>query len=871
VALRLQRVTLVAVVAVLGCIVWYAWPAPRDRDEAAEPGAAASGAAREPARVRTERSPAAADPPRPEHSGASDAAEDAGRLEGEGRLRITVLAGGKPLAGAEVRAYRREPPGVGGEPWRLSSSGVTDAAGTLVVAAAPGAWLVTAAARGFGRGYAEVARPSGEAITRVELRLAPGASLTGRTVERRSQAALALVELSFAPELAAPRFRRVEVPPGERAFATSDARGAFKVAGLAPGRWHVEARAPGHATTQASVVVPAVGELRVELAGAATIEGLVTRGGKPVAHATVTVTGAAGPVTVTGGPAGGFLAEVDPGTHRVIAQVGEETGAAEGDVVVAAGAHARGVEVQLGAPARIAGVVRSAAGPVAGAAVSASLAGAGAPLAQAVTDTNGRYDLGGLAPGSYWVVITVGGRARANYPGITLRAGERFPLNASLADPSAVEGTVTDANGAPVTGALVSAGGGWFRAGGGRGDAPLAARTDAAGHYRLEGVPGGPLRIAARRDDASPASTQMVTVEEGGTAHADLVLADGAVVTGLVIDARGNPIPGANVAAMDGAGAARRGGAALATADTSGSYLLAVRPGTYSLSAWRPDRPAFGPRPAVLASATVAVGQRAEVNLVVPDDPSPTVTGQVLEPGGTPSPGATVRASGAALQVVVAGGDGTFSLAVAVTDALTLDARNGGRTGSATVTPPASVVVVQLQPAAAVQGKLVGDPPPETFSLSASTTGAVGPGGPTRLQFAGAAFMVQDVAPGLVALHVATDDGRVGDAQVNVAAGEAKSADVALSPAATVVGRVVDASTGQPILRARILVDGVPRRAVLTSDGHFSRTVSAGDHDVGVTAAGYAPLTRHVSARPGTPNDLGDLPLAPQGAPDGGQ
>jgi hypothetical protein len=172
-------------------------------------------------------------------------------------------------------------------------------------------------------------------------------------------------------------------------------------------------------------------------------------------------------------------------------------------------------------------------------------------------------------------------------------------------------------------------------------------------------------------------------------------------------------------------------------------------------------------------------------------------------------------------------------------------------------------VVVQLQSPAEVQGKLLGDPSPETFSLTSSTTGAVPIGGPSQSQFVGSAFTLQDVASGVVTLHATTDDGRVGDAQVTVAPGEEKSVDVVLSPAATVTGRVVDASTGQPVTRGRILVDGVARRGSIGTDGRFSRTVSAGDHQIGVNAPGYVALSRAVSARAGAPNDIGDFQLSP--------
>jgi hypothetical protein len=133
---------------------------------------------------------------------------------------------------------------------------------------------------------------------------------------------------------------------------------------------------------------------------------------------------------------------------------------------------------------------------------------------------------------------------------------------------------------------------------------------------------------------------------------------------------------------------------------------------------------------------------------------------------------------------------------------------------------------------------------------------------PPALQFANDTFDLEDVLPGQVAVHVLTSDGRVGDAQVATSAGEAAAVTVALSPAATVTGRLVDAATGKPVTRARILVDGAAsRRGGVGADGRFTRTVSAGDHQLAISALGYAQVTRPVSAPANGTADLGDIPL----------
>ena len=142
------------------------------------------------------------------------------------------------------------------------------------------------------------------------------------------------------------------------------------------------------------------------------------------------------------------------------------------------------------------------------------------------------------------------------------------------------------------------------------------------------------------------------------------------------------------------------------------------------------------------------------------------------------------------------------------------------------------------------------------------------PGGSSEQQFANATFDLDDVAPGQIALHVKTADGRVGDAQVSAGAGESKAVEVLLSPACTVTGRLVDAATGKALTRARVLVDGTAsRRYGVGATGRFTRIASEGDHQVSAAALGYSPVTVTARARPDAPVDLGDIPMVAAAPP----
>jgi protocatechuate 3,4-dioxygenase beta subunit len=796
-----------------------------------------------------------------------------GRRVEDGGFLVQVSASGRPVAGADVRIYEREV--TTGTGWRPVGAGQSGPDGTLFLAAAAGSHLLVASAPGLARAIVESVRPAGEARTPVELKLSAAAALAGRTVERKSGEPVPFATVVATPVRRGPGPRRLELPPEERAIATSNERGEFRIAGLQPGRFEVEARAEGHAAGHRhDVPVPHGSELRIELGAAGTIEGTVTRDGRPVPGATVTLMGAGEPAVVEAGPAGGFAADVEPGLHRAFARHGAETGSAGRVIPVAAGAIVRGVEIALGPAASISGVVGTAKGPVRGAAITALLQGDAANPVRTTSQADGSYELKGLLPGLHAVSVSATGHGTAQVPPVNLRSGDRFRLDVTLVPPSVLEGTVTDTEGRPVSGALVAADGPWARgagawgAGGAGGAGPAAAvavRTDSSGRFRIEGVTPGQLRVSGRRDLGSPAAVKVVAVEEGETATVDLVLSEGGVVSGAVLDPAGNPVAGAMVWTTAGSGPPRPGEARQVTADAGGAYLLALPPGSYEVHAIRPGGTfRFAGRPAALATVQVVAGQPVLANLVLPADPPPTVSGHVLEPGAAPATGAVVwiGSPGAGLQATQTDPEGAFSLSYAAAGPVQVNARIGGRTGNATVTAPASDAVIQLQPAATLHGRLVGEPAPESFGVTTSQRTFLPGGSSAEQQFANATFDLDDVAPGQIALHVKTADGRVGDAQVTAGAGESKAVEILLSPACTVTGRLVDGDSGRPVTRARILVDGTAsRRSGVGATGQFTRVTSEGDHQVSVAALGYSPVTVTVRARPDAPVDLGDIPM----------
>jgi hypothetical protein len=139
------------------------------------------------------------------------------------------------------------------------------------------------------------------------------------------------------------------------------------------------------------------------------------------------------------------------------------------------------------------------------------------------TDRVGRLDVRGLAPGTYWIVArdlhgNVGEARFAVEPG---RATELAALEFTRG--GEVRGTVRDAEGRPLAGAVVRAH---------PGAAAPAHRvfdwttlTDRQGRYRIAGLPEGAVTVEARERDA-PGNSRLALLEAtlvaGTTTTADL-------------------------------------------------------------------------------------------------------------------------------------------------------------------------------------------------------------------------------------------------------------------------------------------------------------------------------------------------------------
>lgn len=810
-------------------------------------------------------------------------------VERDGAVLVRVSARGRPLALAEVRLYSRGPIDLSTAKveWRRAGSGVTDADGKLRLFAKPGVYLAAARVQGLAPARREFVRPAGEAESVVALELSPGSSLRGRTVAKgakKSAAAASAGSAASAPEavpLAALTLtyvattsaaRPLAAPPDEETTANSDARGEFRFEGLAPGRYRLEAKAPGLASARLlDLLVPRAQELVVELFAASFIEGHVYGpDGRPAKGAEVSAVGAEEETSsaLTDG-SGSFSLEVAPRLYHLAARRGHEAGASEAPVAVAAGATARGVKIVLGASGGVAGNVVSASAhkPVAGALISVSPHNDNGDSGRATSDEAGNFAVLGLAPGIYDVDTVAAGWVAEQRRGLVVGAGARFALHLELHATGSASGFVRDASGRGVAGAVVRG------AAGSTVGVASEARTDGSGAYTLGGLSSGRAQLSARRDGSLAGQAATLEIPEGFAASHDFTLPDEGTLAGRVTRSSGAPLEKVVLLrAFPGAG---RGGITgpddvLIPVDASGAFSISLPAGPYNLMA------SYSPTsPSVHALVTIEPGQTELKDLLLSDPPEgpPGISGQVLEADGTPSPLAQVaffsQARGWMIAAESADESGQFQLdrpRADLPDSFEVQAQSRGRMGVANVGPGETQVVVKLLSGSTLRGHLRSSGAPvETFTVTYRILGRSFGGGAQSLDFAGETFELQDLPPGALELSIQTRDGRSGEGEVTIRTGEPAQLDVTLSVSASVSGRLIDSETRQPVAGAYLALDDTRSDTESGPDGRFTLGgLVPGEHVASFFASNYVGASRTFTLAAGQSFDLGEVGLNKQ-------
>jgi hypothetical protein len=250
-----------------------------------------------------------------------------------------------------------------------------------------------------------------------------------------------------------------------------------------------------------------------------------------------------------------------------------------------------------------------------------------------------------------------------------------------------------------------------------------------------------------------------------------------------------------------------------APVDAAGRFQAQLPAGTWQVTAVGQD--GGGSRSAP-AEVEVRAGAVTRVDLALEEEPAgdapATLSVEVLEPGGAPSPFAqvvTLRTGARRPRVFPADELGRAVLPLAGGQAgqapLSVGARNGGRSAPLGLVPPGTPqVTVQLAPGGLLRGQVTSGGGPlagSTLELSPGDEPLLAGAGGLERELAGAAFAFPDLAPGSWQLTATTPDGRTGRATALLAAGAEVTVQVEVAPGASVAGRIVDAG-GAPLAGA---------------------------------------------------------------------
>ncbi|HZL72510.1 MAG TPA: carboxypeptidase-like regulatory domain-containing protein, partial [Planctomycetota bacterium] len=245
--------------------------------------------------------------------------------------------------------------------------------------------------------------------------------------------------------------------------------------------------------------------------------------------------------------------------------------------------------------------------------------------------------------------------------------------------------------GAPVRGATVS-----FQLLNGMRAYQLTSGAD--GKCAVPFAEPGEWRIVARAPGVAP-GIKRVTVETGATAGAELDLAAGVRLEGVVRDAAGNPVAGAKISMSlpDPAFTAR--------SDATGRYFIPDVPvGSHAITA-SSDR--FRPQTISPLELTTP-GQTVPLDFLLPFGAS--VAGRVLDESGAPVARASVTVSNEVARVVRTDENGEFRAEGLGEGLVTLSvvARGFGPAAMQGVAPGASGVALTLKKAASLVGRIEG-------------------------------------------------------------------------------------------------------------------------------------------------------------------
>ncbi|HEY3203908.1 MAG TPA: carboxypeptidase-like regulatory domain-containing protein, partial [Thermoanaerobaculia bacterium] len=243
--------------------------------------------------------------------------------------------------------------------------------------------------------------------------------------------------------------------------------------------------------------------------------------------------------------------------------------------------------------------------------------GEGVAFGEAVTGAEGRFEVPNAPDGD----VAIAARAPGLVPVLIFRSRSMTSETLVLKRGGSVEGTLRDAAGKSLAGVVVVS-------------ADAAEETDAAGHYRLDGIAIGLASVRARWKE-DQARREGVVVRKGETARVDLRLGPSAVISGTIVDEKTRrPLSGVHVSASSSFAKSGRPEEVARTDARGGFRLGGLSAGSYEL---RAERRGYLPGGAAAAagasSATVSLALRK----------AGTISGRVVDERGVAVAGARIR------------------------------------------------------------------------------------------------------------------------------------------------------------------------------------------------------------------------------------
>lgn len=496
-------------------------------------------------------------------------------------VRIVAAAGGAPIPDARVE-YRPDGPEAarysGTNEWRSASESRTSAGGEILLTGLPvGEVQLRAEAPGYAAGERGVRIRAAPAVNRVRIELPGALGIRGRVVADRSGEPVpgALVVAQPADDAAnaeifVPREASAKDAPHSR---TTD-QGGFTIEGVGPGRWSLLAEAEGfapevHGPFELTAATRDAGRtIRLGRGSSLTVR-VLDRHGSPLTGIEVTVLGLdQGGPQILGTDANGVarFACLAPGQYAVSAVLGEG-GDPSGSALLGAQQITELLRIEPDADAEIVLGGISNTGGVEGFVEAAGepLAGLGLMLfsnsysSTQPTDPSGYYRFEDVPAGDYLFLAgefgIAGGTGWSDV--LTIRGSETVRHDVELPAHDVVVRVREAATSEPLSSIPVvlrladgAQGGGGFLTTDSEGTARF--RFVHAADYVISAGPAA-MPFSASRDDyeTSLYGPFRVDARAGAETAVAIELRRAAALEGRVLDAAGEPVPGAGVFWLD--------------------------------------------------------------------------------------------------------------------------------------------------------------------------------------------------------------------------------------------------------------------------------------------------------------------------------